>query len=159
MVMEEKKTEIDLQYIDKLEKHQENTKANIKYSLDRFDILIITISSGGLVLSLNFLKEILSSGSYYCSTLIFLSWIAFASAIIINLFSQVSGYFANKIELKITKNIIRKEKKKPEIINQSKFEKKKTCLDNLTQIFNGLSLLALILGIILLIIFINNTLK
>ena len=59
--MEEPNEVIDTNYIEKLEKHIESTKSNIKYSIDRFDILIIAICSGGLVFSLNFVKNILVS--------------------------------------------------------------------------------------------------
>ena len=150
--MEEPNEVIDTNYIEKLEKHIESTKSNIKYSIDRFDILIIAICSGGLVFSLNFVKNILVSKVGCDFILVKISWISFGLSIIINLFSQVTSYIANDLELKITRSIIKQEKKKIEI-NLDKQEKNKNIMNNLTLIFNIISLMLLVLGVLLLIIF------
>lgn len=145
--------------VEELKKHSEDIKSNIKYSIDRFDILIITISSGGLVLSMNYLNGISDNKviSYEC--LMILTWISFGSAIIINLFSQVTSYFGNRMELKITRNLIREKNNKSIIGVQSSYECKKRIYDQTTQIFNGLSLFLLVIGVVLLLIFISNNLK
>lgn len=157
--MDDKDDERSKIFIEKLKAHISKEEANIKYSVDRFDILIISISSGGLIFSMGFVKDILS---VYCVTNFFLlklSWIFFGTSIMSNLISQVTGFYANKLEIRISNNLIRKENKKPMKGNQSKSEKYRKLLDNLTQILNGCSLLLTISAIILLIIFMSIYLK
>ena len=92
-------------FISNLEAHKEKTVANLKYSIDRFDILIISISSGGLVFSMGFIKDIISKMPPVDFLLLKISWILFGLAIVLNLLSQVTSYYANTFELKITKNL------------------------------------------------------
>jgi len=157
--MPEKKEPIDQRYIDNLEKHKENTLSNIKYSIDRFDILIISISSGALAFSMNFVKDILDSRIPENSNLIITAWIAFGAAIVFNLFSQVSSFYANKLEIKITKNLIQQEKGGAIIGNQKSFEKKHLISNVTTQILNGSSLFLVVIGVILLVIFMSTNLN
>jgi len=144
-------------FIKNLEDHKQKTLENLKYSLDRFDILIISISSGGLVFSMGFLKDIIPKTPPVNFLLLKISWILFGLAIVLNLFSQVTGYYANNFELKITKNIIRLERKKEMIGNQANFENKKKILNFFTNLFNGFSLILLISGIVLFVIFMSQT--
>lgn len=150
------KKEINTRYIDNLEKHIDTTKEAVKYSLERFDILIISLSSGGLVLSIGFVKDVIKD--FKCVDPVFLkiSWGLFALSLITNLLSQVTGYYANKFEIKISKNILRKQREKDEKGNQNRFLKLKGSYDFLTNFFNGLCLLSLIGAIVFLIIFINK---
>lgn len=146
-------------YIRNLEKHISTADSNVKYSLDRFDILIISISSGGLVFSMGFVKDILSEINNIDFTLLKLSWVGFSFSIIINLLSQVSSYFANSLDIVITRNIIKEERGKPIIWNKRNFEIKQNIYDFLTNSFNALSLLSLIASICLLVFFMFLTLK
>jgi len=142
-------------FIRNLEKHIENTNLNLKYSLDRFDILIISLSSGGLIFSIGFVKDILSPEDNINYVLLKISWIFFGSSIISNLLSQVTAYFANKWEIKISKNLIRKEKGKSLIGNQFRFEENHKLYNSLTKILNGASLILLIGAVVLLIVFVS----
>jgi hypothetical protein len=146
-------------FIKKLEIHIENTRSNLKYSLDRFDILIIALSSGGLVFSMGFIKDIISPEVETNFLLLKIAWILFGSSIISNLLSQVTGYFANKLEIRITKNIIRQEREKPIKGNKEKDECNKKIVNYLTYFLNGTSLVLLIGAVILLIIFLSTNLK
>lgn len=146
-------------YIRNLEKHISSADSNVKYSLDRFDILIITISSGGLIFSMGFVKDILSEINNIDFTLLKISWVGFSFSIIINLLSQVSSYFANSIDIKITRNIIKEERSKPIIWNKRNMEIKQNIYDFLTKLFNSLSLLLLIVSICLLVVFMFLTFK
>lgn len=143
-------------YIRNLEDHKQKTNENLKYSLDRFDILIISISSGGLVFSMGFVKDLIPKTPPVNFLLLKVSWILFGLAIVLNLFSQVTGYYANKFELKITKNIIRIERKNEMIGNQAAYEQKKKIMNFFTNLFNGFSLILLISGIVLFVIFMNQ---
>ncbi|NCA84412.1 MAG: hypothetical protein EOM83_02435 [Clostridia bacterium] len=157
--MKNGENKINKRYIKNLEYHIEGTKANIKYSLDRFDILIISLSSGGLIFSMGFIKDILPKDIEINFLLLKISWILFGASIMINLLSQVTGYYANKMEIKISKNIIRQEKKNEMIGNQQHFESMKKIFNSLTNVFNGLCLFFLIGGVVFLIIFVSANLN
>lgn len=146
-------------YIRNLKKHISAADSNVKYSLDRFDILIISISSGGLVFSMGFVKDILSEINNVDFTLLKFSWVGFSFSIIINLLSQVSSYFANSFDIKITRNLIKEERGKPIIWNKRNLEIKQNICDFLTNLFNALSLLSLIISICLLVVFMLLTFK
>ncbi|MCX6231216.1 MAG: hypothetical protein NTZ33_06700 [Bacteroidetes bacterium] len=141
------------QYIVNLEAHLDATKDNLKYSLNRFDILIISISSGGLALSMGFVKDILLSKPNVNFLMLKISWILFTLSIVSNLLSQVTSYYANKFEVQLIKNIIKKEKGKELKEDQIEIECKKCIYNKLTHILNGLSLLLLIFAIIILVVF------
>ena len=157
--MDNNKDKINKRFVKKLEEHIENTNLNLKYSLDRFDILIISLSSGGLIFSMGFIKNILSPNVEINFVLLKISWILFGSSIIINLFSQVTGYFANKLEIKISKNLIRHERGKPLKGDQDQFEKNHKFYNSLTKYLNGSSLILLIGAVVLLIIFVSINLN
>jgi hypothetical protein len=145
-------------FITNLDEHKKRTIENLKYSNDRFDILVISISSGGLVFSMGFIKDVLTNTKTIDFSLLKISWIFFGAAIIFNLLSQVSGYIANKYELKITTNLIRQERGKEIYGNQERFEGIKAISDIITNILNGLSLLLLISAIVIFVVFISKTL-
>lgn len=143
-------------YIEKMEKHSDNTRSNIHYSLERFDLLIISISTASLGFSMAFIKDIIPDLSAINLTLLKISWILFGIAIITNLFSQVTSYYANKFELLISRNLIRGKRGKEHIGNQHNYECKKSFLDVTTKILNWNSFICLIIGIVIFIIFVNK---
>jgi len=148
-------TKTDNHFIEKLELHIEKANSNLKYSIDRFDILIISISSGGLVFSMGFVKDLLSGKCNIDFTLLKISWILFTISITFNLLSQVSGYYASRYDIKVTKNIIRKKKEKSMIGNRCKLELREKIMNNLTMIFNATSLFILISGISIMVVFMS----
>lgn len=126
------------------------TKAN--YSIKRYDILIISLSSGGIALVAGFFdkfKDIDKSDVYYGS-------LFFSIAIIINLLSQVTGYFANSNDIKYCNEEIKELEGKNYNFNYQKYDCLKKIFNFLTTLFNGISLLSFIAGAIFLLIFINN---
>lgn len=150
------KNKIDKNYIERLQTYAETTKKTIDYSLERFDILIITLSSSGLLLSIGFVKDIIKDFSKVNPILLKTTWLLFALALIMNLVSQVTGYYANKIDLRITEDIISTEKGGKSKINMRRMECRQHIFDSSTMILNGGSLISLIGGIITLIIFISK---
>ena len=74
-----------------------------KYSIERFDILIISLSSGGIALVTAFFDKFkgIDKSDIYNGSLFF------SIAIIINLLSQVTGYFANYNDIKYCNEEIR----------------------------------------------------
>lgn len=106
------KKKINKKYIEQLQNYVESIQKAIDYSVERFDILIISLSSSGLVLSVGFVKNIITDFSNVNPILLKITWLLFTSSLIMNLLSQVTGYYANKYDLKVTKDIIRTEKGK-----------------------------------------------
>lgn len=154
--MTEKKESKNERYIKKLEEHISYTQKAVDYSLERFDILIISLSTSGLILSVGFVKDIIKDFENINPILLKISWLLFALSLIVNLLSQVTGYLANKYEITISKNLIRKERNNKINVNVAKLEFYKRLFDFKTNFLNILSLLSLITAIILLIVFISN---
>lgn len=123
-------------YIEKLKEHIKCCEDAMKYSMDRFDILIISLSSGALGFSMSFIKDIAKANNYSFLGLLKFSWVLFGLALITNLLSQLTSYFAHKYEMKISKNLIRKEKGKESALNETKYETRKKRFDSLTVILN-----------------------
>lgn len=101
----------------------------------QFDKQIIYLSGGALVFSIGFVKDIIGVGKLpVCKWLLIISWICFASSLIINLFSYLSSRQA------IDKELLGDEKKS-------------NVYNLLTKILNWSSIFGLLFGLILLIIF------
>jgi hypothetical protein len=145
-------------FIDKLEKHIEKASEHKKYSVDRFDILLITISTTALVFSIGFVKDFVKSNTNVDYRLLKTSWLFFTLTIIINLLSQVTGYYANDTDISVTRNIIQHKRGKDLAQNQPKLLKYCNILNITTQILNGLSLLFLLVAIITQISFFSKNL-
>ena len=142
----------DKQYIYSLKEYIISAEGRVKYSLERFDILIISISSGGLALSTSLYENFENVDK----TLINIGWIFFSSALIINLLSQITGYKANKLDLKCTYLVIEEVKGKIKEGSHKKLDYLKMIYNFLTKTFNILSFLSLSTAIILIILFINK---
>lgn len=143
-------------YIDKLEKHVEFARDASKYSSDRFDILIISLSTSALILSIGFVKNVITNLNDVDTLLLKASWLFFVIALVSNLISQVTGYYANKIDIKVTKNLIREERGKSMKGNQVAYERNCKILNIITLLLNALSLLLLITGIVILVKFFSE---
>lgn len=143
-------------YIDKLEAHIESTSKIVKYSLERFDILIISLSGGGLVLSISLVKDVIKNFEKVDHTLLKITWVFFGISLVLNLFSQITSYYANKEEIKISKNLIRQKREKPLTHKLEKLECVKVILNFFTVSLNALCVLSFVVAILLLIIFMNN---
>ena len=146
-------SKVDKEHLTDLKDYLTKAEGRVKYALERFDILIISLSSGGLVLALNLFKNF--QDKCINKDFLKLSWLFFSLALIINLLSQVTGYLANKYDIKGTKNEIYKIEKKEVKGNQKLIDKYQYISDFLTKWFNILSFLTLSAGIVLLVLFIN----
>jgi hypothetical protein len=153
---ETKPSLINKRYVEKLEAHIESTDKIAKYSLERFDILIISLAGGGLVVSISLVKDVIKNFDKIDHTLLKITWVFFGVSLVLNLFSQITSYYANKEEIKISKNLIRKERGKAPKHEHNKLECIKRSLDFSTVSLNALCVLAFVVAIILLIIFMNN---
>lgn len=146
----------NLAFVKRLEEYIVSCKESAKYSIDRFDILIISLSTGALGFSIAFIKDFVKDKINPNLLLIKISWIVFAIAIIMNLLSQKTSYYSHILEIKLTKIKIKKLKGKENCSNcENRLNFKTNILDSLTTFFNISSLILLIAGIILTLIFIN----
>jgi len=152
--MEERK--IDEEYIKRLQDHILLSQKTMSYSVERFDVLIISLATSGLLISIGFVKDVITDFRLVDPVLLKLSWLLFAGALIMNLISQVTGYFANDSALDISKDLLRVEQGKKSLINENKKEFQQKLFDWCTWTLNGGSLLCLITGIITLVIFISK---
>ena len=84
------------------------------------------------------------------------AWICFSIALILNLISQISGYFANKFDIMCTNNLIDETERDEKNINVEINDTIKKILNYVTYTLNIGSLICLITGIIQLTMFVNN---
>ncbi len=150
------KKKIDEKYIEQLQTYVETTQKAVDYSIERFDILIISLATSGLILSIGFVKDIIKDFTKVDPILLKITWLLFATSLIMNLVSQVTGYYANILDLKVTKDLIRTEKGKKSKINVKRTECFHKILNSSTIVLNAGSLLGLIIGIVTLMIFISK---
>jgi len=143
----------DKEHLSDLKDYVSQAEERVKYSLERFDILIISLSSGGLVLALNLFKNFQKMSIE--KNFLKLSWLFFSLALIINLLSQVTGYLANKYDIKGTNNEIYELEKKELEGSQKWIDRHQKTWNLLTKWLNILSFFTLATGILLLTLFIN----
>lgn len=139
------------EHIANLNEYLKTAETRANYSIERYDILIISLSSGGIALVAGFFdkfKDIDKSDVYYGSV--------FSIAIIINLLSQVTGYYANRNDIKYCNEEIKELEGKNYYSKYQKYDCFKKIFNFLTTLFNGISLLSFIAGAIFLLIFIKN---
>lgn len=117
---------------------QENNKRSL-FSYEQLNKAIVYIAGGSLIFSVGFVEKIVKFSHCTNNKLLMLSWIFFAMTLILNLLSYVSsaisinGAIAKKTSLERSFNIV-------------------------TFIIDCLSVLLLLTGLIIFIIFVNNNL-
>ncbi|MBN2520513.1 MAG: hypothetical protein JXB17_08415 [Bacteroidales bacterium] len=147
-------------YIEDLKKWLEERKRDQHYSLEQFDKLIIYISSGALIVTIGFVRDIVRITENTDTFLLKTCWYLLTLALIINLLSQISCYFSNKFEIYYTNKEIN------DLEDQGSFDKKKPEVRKIkffmrffnvgTIILNVVSFISMITGIILFVVFINQ---
>ncbi|WP_167611139.1 hypothetical protein [Maribellus sediminis] len=153
--METRKEKHD-RYIRNLQNHIDSTKESTRYSSDRFDVLIISLSTSALVFSIGFVKDIIEDIHLIDTSLLKTSWLLFVLSIVSNLISQISGYYSNNLEISISRNLIREERGKSLPKNHKILELIKKNLNKFTIGLNGISFISLIGGICLIVLFFSN---
>jgi hypothetical protein len=84
---------------DYIKEHRKNSFTQWAYSIQRIDLLIVSISGAGIYLSLETLKY--SIEHHYCNNILLkICGAVFVSALIINFISQYTGERANDYEMK-----------------------------------------------------------
>lgn len=149
-------------HIIALEAWIKTRKKDLNYAYEQFDKLIILISSGGLVLTIGFVRDIVEINADTNTGLLKGSWYLLTAALIINLLGQIMSLIANNLEIKITNAeiVLLKEGKEPS---------ESGCVNWIRKVFfrisnfsvkisNILSFLLLVTGIVVFIIFVNQNL-
>ena len=147
-------------YISELERWLSERKKDLDYSLEQFDKLIILISSGGLVLTIGFVRDIVTITESSNTFLLKACWYLLALALILNLLAQISSFLANKIEINITQKELNELKDKGEFDENSKSIKSKRLLFNISnssvKILNIISFVSMVIGISIFVVFVNQ---
>ncbi|WP_156169065.1 hypothetical protein [Kordia jejudonensis] len=147
----------DEEYISNLKKYIEKTEESVKHSLGKFDVLIISLSSGSLILTISLFKTYFSRE--FNKELLVTSLILFSVALIANLLSLVIGFITNKYDIKVTKIIIKEIEQKETIDKKEKLQGRQNDFNFLAKLLKAISLIGLIAGIIALITFIISTIE
>lgn len=142
----------DKKHIKVLKQYLVSANDRAKYSIERFDILIITLSSGGIVLSMSFFENYKNIDK----TLVYNGCLCFAFALIINLVSQVTGYFANRYDIKYVREEIRELENKSFFETYAKYDCFKKAFNFMTRFFNTSSLVSFVIGMIFIMLFVKN---
>ncbi|MFN5555404.1 MAG: hypothetical protein ACK57K_02260 [Chryseotalea sp.] len=140
--------------LDRWVKHEERSLSNKWYAIGRIDLLIISISGGGLFVMFETFKFVREQKLEMDLSLLKCGAIFFAAAIIVNFISQVFGFYANKYEAEFANNNIKKEiGKEVDDLVFAKLDVKIDFLNPALNIANSTSVLAMFVGIILLAVF------
>lgn len=148
------------QELQKFSERMQLTLGNMNYGLQRLDLLIISISSGGIYTCLEMIKFLVEHNfcSYTVGTFKYPS-ILFIIAIVANLISQYTGYKSNEFDYLMCDEHIYCNGKEKDEVSQSqidKLDKKSENYNKITNFLNLSSLILLILGLIFLVFFYSN---
>lgn len=139
-----------------IEIQKQNTE-NMTYSMQRLDLLIISLSGAGVYSTMELSKFL--AEQHFCHIAISnfqFPALAYISAIIANLLSQYTGYKSNDFDFQHCNEKIKANKRKQgstDWLKILKLDKKSYIFDKITHILNFLSLLLLIAGMILTVFF------
>lgn len=151
----------DEKYIKSLEKHADNLRANKFYSMQRIDLLIISVSGAGIYGSMEIMKYV--AGSKYLSCIQIqhfnnyfkIPGVLFILAIIINFISQWLAYYESAHGLQSTLDDIYAREHNVDKTNEIKASDARVAeLNKLTKFTNHTSTVLMILGLIFMIAFI-----
>ncbi|MBY8962717.1 hypothetical protein KJK34_08140 [Flavobacterium sp. D11R37] len=140
-----------LKLIERYQKHIDETNKIAEYAVNRFDILVISLSTAALGFSISFKKDF--DGVDACDLTLKFAWLFLILCIISNLLSQVSSYYSCKYEVLFHKNKIRLKENKEANGDQKKIDLLCSFCNSATNLLNGISLFSIIVGKILLLIF------
>lgn len=126
------------------------------YAIEKFDTLIISLSSGGLVFSVGFIKDVIKNFHQVDLLWLKICWIGFGLSLILNLLSHVTSFYSNRFEKKALKNAIKKKQNKPIKQEPKRSEKISDIFNSGTTVLNGLSLLSFLTAVTTLVYFIYS---
>lgn len=119
------------------ERYIQDLREGQRYSISKFDDQVLFISSGALVLSLSFIKEIVPLVQANFLWLLYLSWWILVTSIVISIIAHLVSYHQTERQVKRVEN----EEPLPD--------------DKATIIFNYLTAILLVVGIAFQILFVT----
>lgn len=141
-------------YLDKLKTHSEYALKSIDYSIQRIDLLIISVSGAGIYVCLQILQYA-NTNHIQVPVTLKVTGLLFVISIIINFISQWASYKAHLYGYKSTQNIIYDiENKTDSSKEKSANDCKSVIYNTINNISNILSTIAMLSGLIVMIIFI-----
>lgn len=161
-IVEQKKGEMTEEqkslFLSKLVKHSESTNTIINYSIQRIDLLIISVSGAGIYACWEIIKLLNQKYTSIDYTALKITAALFITAIVTNFISQWFGYYANGYEKKSTDKTIHSLENntyaRSEI--QAEIAASDKCINlfnNLTKISNAISTGSMCIGLILIGVF------
>jgi hypothetical protein len=151
-------------YIERLEKHKEQSESRAEYAMKRLDIMLIAMAGSGIYMGLKFLENESISGKGWTIVAI----VVFAGCIISNIISQWFSFYSNSLDSDWTESQIEKEKEKAEFLEDKEnadtefvyseaeeHKKTKADLESYSKYTNGTNMTAtglLLLGMAMLLI-------
>lgn len=148
---------VDQKKIDRWEKHYSGALERKFYSIQRIDLLIITISGACIYIVFQIL-QFLQSPDADCinqsTILLKVSAIFSVLAIVVNFLSQISGYHANKNEALYANRFIKQliaDKMDEKALE--KFDNKSSHYSKLTNMANTVSAIFMAIGILFLVVY------
>ncbi len=128
---------------------------SVKYSTDRIDIVVISLSTGAIALTINIISNLKECELTNLIWFLKLSLLSFVVSIILNLLSQLSSFYHFKLKVErfdIQIENLRKTSEKDDEKSNT-YKTKMFYYNKITNILNYLSTYLLIIGIILLSLF------
>jgi hypothetical protein len=152
---------IEEKYIQKLEKHADGLRANKFYSMQRIDLLIISVSGAGIYVSLEIMKYIAASKILtlhqvsHLNNYFKMTGLLFTLSIIINFISQWSAYYESAHALKSTTDDIYAREHQVDMQKEiDKSDHQLSLYKRLTKFTNNLSTGLMFSGLLCIMIFI-----
>ena len=131
---------------------REKIERTMHYASDRFDILVIALSSSFFLASVGYLKTV-ESTDQKCLFLLFISWSLFVVCTISNLFSQVTSFYGSEYNWRLVRNKIRGLRGGNQIGSNVSHSRNLNRLNTATTILNAVSLFSITSGLICLVTF------
>lgn len=126
----------------KIQERKNMAAQNLFYSVQRIDLLIISVSGAGIYVCLETLKFILENKEVFEPLNIKVAGGFFLGAIILNFISQLTGKAANSLDF-----LMSEAELEGKDVEAAKYDGKASSYDEATSWFTGFSMLAMFVGL------------
>jgi hypothetical protein len=148
-------TEEEKTYLLKLTTYSENTLKIVDYSMQRIDLLIISVSGAGIYICLQILQFIHEKALKVNTLSLKFTGCLFVASIIVNFIGQWCSYKANNYQYEITESKIYDiENKVDRSNNRSALVCYSSIYNKINNISNIISTSSMLVGLVLIIVFI-----
>lgn len=140
---------------DNWNKYLESTKDRTNYSIRRMDLLVISISGGGLYIVFETIRVFKTENMLINNILLLkLAGISLLSAIVVNFVSQITGYHCNNYEEKYVQLVLEEiQNKNIDKCLMDNYDRKSELFKRATKILNIVCISFMLLGLLFLVVF------